>query len=94
MPEAPKLEAPWAEARRFEIPIPAGAAHVYTECAHIWNPVHTDRAVALAAGLPDLILHGSALVALAVTVVLALVVLHWPLRRAGKLPPSRALRYE
>ena len=27
---------------------------MYTECARIWNPIHTDRAVALAAGLPDI----------------------------------------
>jgi len=33
-------------------------------------------------------------VALAVTLLVALLVLHWPLRRASKLPPSRALRYE
>jgi len=25
---------------------------VYTECARIWNPIHTDAAVAKAAGLP------------------------------------------
>jgi len=67
MPDAPKLEVPWAESRHFAIPIAAGAAHVYTECARIWNPVHTDRAVALAAGLPDIILHGTAAMALAVS---------------------------
>ena len=39
--------------------------HLYTECAHIWNPIHTERAVALAAGLPDIILHGTATWALA-----------------------------
>lgn len=44
-----------------------GAAHIYTECAHIWNPIHSDRAVALAAGLPDVILHGTATLALAVS---------------------------
>ena len=43
----------------FPIPVAAGAAHVYTECARIFNPIHTDRAVALGAGLPDIILHGS-----------------------------------
>ena len=53
--------------RDFSIGVPAGAAHVYTECARIWNPIHTDRAVALAAGLPDIILHGTATMALAVT---------------------------
>jgi acyl dehydratase len=39
--------------------------HLYTECAHIWNPIHTERAAALAAGLPDIILHGTATWALA-----------------------------
>jgi acyl dehydratase len=37
--------------------------HVYTECARIWNPIHTDAAVALAAGLPAIILHGTATLA-------------------------------
>jgi acyl dehydratase len=40
---------------------------VYTECARIWNPIHTDRAVALGAGLPDIILHGTATLALAIS---------------------------
>ena len=52
---------------KIEIPVPAGAAHIYTECAHIWNPIHTDRAFALSAGLPDVILHGTATLALAVS---------------------------
>ncbi len=47
--------------------VPPGMAHVYTECARIWNPIHSDRAVALAAGLPDIILHGTATLALAVS---------------------------
>ena len=55
------------------IPIAAGAAHVYSECARIWNPIHTDRAVALAAGLPDIILHGTATMALAVSQIVRLV---------------------
>jgi acyl dehydratase len=42
-------------------------AHVYSECARIWNPIHTDRAVALGAGLPDIILHGTATLALAIS---------------------------
>ncbi len=46
-----------------------GAAHIYTECAHIWNPIHSDRGVALAAGLPDIILHGTATLALAVSAI-------------------------
>ncbi len=51
------------------VPVSAGAAHVYTECARIWNPIHTDAAVAAAAGLPDIILHGTATLALAVSQV-------------------------
>lgn len=39
--------------------------HIYTECASIWNPIHTERRVALARGLPDIIVHGTALWALA-----------------------------
>jgi len=57
------VEAWWSET----VPIAATLAHVYTECARIWNPIHTDRAVALGAGLPDIILHGTATLALAVS---------------------------
>ena len=39
--------------------------HIYTECASIWNPIHTERRIALARGLPDIIVHGTALWALA-----------------------------
>ncbi len=53
-----------------DIPIAPTLAHVYTECARIWNPIHTDRAIALGAGLPDIILHGTATLALAVSQVL------------------------
>ena len=52
------------------VPLPTGLAHIYTECAHIWNPIHTDRAVALGAGLPDIILHGTATLAIGVSQVL------------------------
>jgi acyl dehydratase len=51
----------------IRMPIAAEAAHVYTECARIWNPVHTDAAVAAGAGLPAIILHGTATLALAVS---------------------------
>jgi len=50
-----------------EVPIAPTLAHVYTECARIWNPIHTDRAVALGAGLPDIILHGTATLALGIS---------------------------
>ena len=54
-----------------EIPVPVAAnlAHVYSECARIWNPIHTDVEVARRMGLPDIILHGSATLALAVSCV-------------------------
>jgi acyl dehydratase len=48
-----------------DMPIAREAPHVYTECAQIWNPIHTERRVALQAGLPDIILHGTATWALA-----------------------------
>jgi acyl dehydratase len=51
--------------------VPSTLALVYTECARIWNPIHTDVAVARAAGLPDPILHGTATLALAVSRVVA-----------------------
>lgn len=66
LPELPQLES-LDDAQVWEIPVQAGAAHVYTECARIWNPIHTDRAVALRAGLPDRILHGTATLALSVS---------------------------
>jgi len=50
-----------------DVPIAPTLAHVYTECARIWNPIHTDRAVARGAGLPDIILHGTATLALAIS---------------------------
>ena len=53
------------------IDISALAAHVYTECARIFNPIHTDVAVAHAAGLPGPILHGTATLAMAVSTVVA-----------------------
>lgn len=64
-------------------PISANAAHIYTECARIWNPVHTDVAVAKAAGLPDIILHGSATLALAVSNIV---------EHVGADEPSRVCR--
>jgi acyl dehydratase len=66
-PRAAPAEVAWQE----PVEIAAGAAHVYTECARIWNPIHTDIAVARAAGLPDIILHGTATLALAVSRVVA-----------------------
>lgn len=62
------------------VPISALAAHVYTECARIWNPIHTDTAVAAHAGLPGLILHGTATLALAVSQILRIAAENEPRR--------------
>jgi acyl dehydratase len=68
MPKPPALAKLPAKPRsEIKVAIPTGAAHVYTECARIWNPVHTDAAVAAAAGLPAIILHGTATLAMAVS---------------------------
>ena len=76
MAEAAPAPAVLREARReplSEIPIPVAAslAHVYTECARIFNPIHTDAAVAQQAGLSAIILHGTATLALAVSKIVA-----------------------
>jgi acyl dehydratase len=62
--EKPSRAEPWWS---VDVPIAPTLAHVYTECARIWNPIHTDRAVARGAGLPDIILHGTATLALAIS---------------------------
>lgn len=53
-----------------EVAIAATAAHIYTECARIWNPIHTDPEYARAAGLPGIILHGTATLALSISRVI------------------------
>jgi len=69
----PDLAAGRGGAAEGEVALAVGAAHVYTECARIWNPIHTDVAVAQAAGLPGPILHGTHTIALALSRVLELV---------------------
>ncbi|MBV8454390.1 MAG: hypothetical protein JOZ29_19260 [Deltaproteobacteria bacterium] len=66
-PTLPTLSQPGPSRTEIQVPISAGAAHVYTECARIWNPIHTDTAIAAKAGLPGLILHGTATLAMAVS---------------------------
>ena len=51
----------------YQLDVPAGMAHIYTECARIFNPIHTDASVARAAGLPEIILHGTATLAMSVS---------------------------
>ena len=79
-PGRPAATAPTGEERAGADPavrwqervmVAANAAWVYTECARIWNPIHTDLAVARGAGLRAPILHGTATLALAVSRVIA-----------------------
>ena len=64
---SPAAHAASAPGIEIKIPVLAGMAHIYTECARIYNPIHTDAAIARAAGLPAIILHGTATLALAVS---------------------------
>lgn len=68
MAEPPAHDGPLADLG--SIRVAATAAHTYSECARIWNPIHTDIAYARAAGLPGLILHGTATLALSVSTAL------------------------
>ena len=52
-----------AESRSGAVEIETWSPHVYGECGRLWNPIHTDLAVARGAGLPGVILHGSATLA-------------------------------
>jgi acyl dehydratase len=61
----PSYGAPSGDAATVILPTSPALPHIYSECAEIWNPIHTERQVALAAGLPDIIIHGTALWALA-----------------------------
>lgn len=45
--------------RAASLHLPRTLPHAYTECSGIWNPIHTERAVARRKGLPDIIVHGS-----------------------------------
>src|SRR5262249_12540285 len=67
VPPATDLRPSW----QITIPIGRTAPHVYTECSGIWNPIHTERAFALASGLPDIVLHGTHTLALATRELIA-----------------------
>jgi acyl dehydratase len=64
-PDTPLFAGTGDERWQEPIEVAPDAAHVYSECAAIHNPIHTQRSVALAAGLPGIILHGTATLALA-----------------------------
>lgn len=59
------LPDPAGEARSTELDFPIHLTHAYSECADIWNPIHTEEPVARAVGLPRIIVHGTILWALA-----------------------------
>jgi acyl dehydratase len=72
VPPAPSAAPPAREAITSpawleSIDVAANAAWVYTECARIFNPIHTDLAVARGVGLDAPILHGTATLALAIS---------------------------
>jgi acyl dehydratase len=67
--EDPPASPPRLE-RAGEVAISSVAAHVYTECTRIWNPIHTDPEYARAAGLPGIILHGTATLAYSISAAL------------------------
>jgi acyl dehydratase len=69
-PPWPELASKGAWSEK-SVPIARELPHLYTECADIWNPIHTERAYALKSGLPDIILHGTCTLALAVKEVVA-----------------------
>jgi acyl dehydratase len=64
-PQGPDARTDHANVAEVTIPLDRWFAHRYTECANIWNPIHTEQRVALAANLPGSIVHGTALWALA-----------------------------
>src|SRR5262245_2692790 len=56
LPARPEGRSPiW----RLPLVVAPQAPHVYSACAGIYNPIHTERAVALAVGLPDIVIHGT-----------------------------------
>jgi acyl dehydratase len=64
-PPPPATLEPGGPRRQIDWPVPVHLTHVYSECAAIWNPIHTEEPVARAAGLPRIIVHGTILWALA-----------------------------
>jgi len=74
--------SPIAHSDTLQVAAPTGArghvvlnigvldAHVYSECARIFNPIHTSRRIAEAAGLGHVLLHGTCVLAKCVTAIL------------------------
>jgi acyl dehydratase len=60
------LDSIWVK----EIEITANTAQIYSECAQIYNPIHTEKQVAIRAGLPNTILHGVCTQSIAIGAIL------------------------
>jgi acyl dehydratase len=82
-PERPAAVPGGAPVAERDSHVRAVDAHVYTECARIWNPIHTDLAVARSAGLPAPILHGTATLARGVSIATELA--GWQLADVGRV---------
>lgn len=73
-PRFVEMPPPWpgrpermVDTETIDLELPRGLPHLYSEASRIWNPIHTDRNAARSAGLDDIILHGTATLAIAVT---------------------------
>lgn len=62
-PEVPGSDVS-GEIERVPIELSPVLPHIYSECSGIWNPIHTERAIARRSGLPNIIVHGTAIWAL------------------------------
>ena len=60
VPTIPSLPDTIGEPVQRSIDIPRTLPHTFSECADIWNPIHTERTIAKKVGLPNIILHGVA----------------------------------
>ena len=67
----PEIPIPYATESQVKEQVPIEAcselAHTYTECARIWNPIHTEKSVANESGMTKPLLHGTASLGLAVS---------------------------
>ena len=64
-PEFPAAVTSGAGGWSVPVSIPWGMPHIYSECAQIYFAIHTERSFALGVGLPDIVLHGTATLAIA-----------------------------
>lgn len=68
-PPIPERLDSFRPTQTLDLPVGPQEAHIYTECSHIWNPIHTEWKAAEDAGLAFLLLHGTATLAKAVSAV-------------------------